>query len=87
MALKSRTYKITQQDNTVLEFTITLDDSLANRYSAFEWDSKTGLVTALDENTQKRVIIPVTGTTTGQIQPGPFSAEGLVKIDYNLWYL
>ena len=79
MAIKSRTYKIIQanEDNvneTILELTISLDDSLASKYSNFEWDSKTGLVTALDNDTDKRVIIPYTseGKSIGTIKPAPF---------------
>ena len=87
MAIKTRTYKITHGGDNTLEFSISLDDSLAGRYSNFEWDSKSGLITALDNTTEKRVIIPHTGTTAGTIAPGPFTAEGLVSIDYNLWYL
>lgn len=87
MTTKTRKYKVTQQDSTVFEFTISLDESLANRYSAFEWDSKTGLVTAFDAELSKRVVIPTTGNTIGRLQPGPFSADGLVEVNYNLWYL
>ena len=93
MAIKSRTYKIIQanEDNvneTILELTISLDDSLASKYSNFEWDSKTGLVTALDNDTDKRVIIPYTseGKSIGTIKPAPFQTEGIVSLDYNLWY-
>lgn len=63
-----RTYKVEQTINgvttTVFEFQITVENP--DKYTEYEWDSSTGLVTALDENL-KRCIIPTSGTTFGKL--------------------
>lgn len=66
-------------------FNFTIDVSNPEDYSDYEWDSKTGLVTALDSN-GNRVVLPTTGNTIGRIPPCEFKTEGLISIDYNYQY-
>lgn len=83
--MANRNYTIKQNGKTVFSITIDID---TDNYTDYQWDSKTGLVTAVDLNdaNRKRVIIPYTGNGVGTLEPGPFEAIGITKMDYNFWY-
>lgn len=81
--MASRTYTITQNNETVFSITLDVD---TDKYRDYQWDSSTGLVTAVVIETEKREIIPYSGNGLGTLKPGPFQAEGIVSMDYNFWY-
>lgn len=82
--MSEKTYKVKQNGLTVLEITIKQPEDTV--YTNIQWDSKTGLVTANVNGDSKRVPIHYTGTSYGVLQPGPFEAENVYKMDYNYWY-
>lgn len=88
MAKSNKNYVIYQTINgskePILSFTIELEDP--ENYDSYEWDSKTGLVTAYNKNTQKRCIIPTSGTTFGQLQPEAFEAHNVLGMIYSYEY-
>ena len=83
--MAKREYTIRQNGKTVFSIVVDID---TDKYDDYQWDSKTGLVTAVDvtDAARKRVIIPYTGNGTGTLEPGPFEATGITKMDYNFWY-
>lgn len=68
----------------VLEITIEQPDGV--KYSNIQWDSKTGLVTANINGSEKREAIPYTGRGLGKIAPGPFRTSGVAVMNYHYWY-
>jgi hypothetical protein len=80
----SKTYTVTQHGNVILEITISLPEAEAKNYTNFQWDSSTGLVTAL--RGAKRVVVPSTGKSLGQIEPGPYEITNVTNVRHNFWY-
>ena len=78
----SKTYSIKQNEKTILS--ITIDPPTGTNYTNLQWDSKTGLVTAIVDG--KRKPIPYTGKSYGTINPGAFTAENLSNISFHYWY-
>ena len=78
-----RTYSITQNGIKKFSITIDIEDST---YTDFWWDSKTGLVTALNSRTGVREIIPYTGAGIGTLEPAPFECTGISSMEYNYLY-
>lgn len=84
--MATKTYQIIQNDIALLSITIEVD-GITDPYIDYQWDSKTGLVTAaLATNPTKRVIIPHTGNSLGAIEPGSFKITNATAVDYNYWY-
>lgn len=77
-----KTYTIKQDDKTILS--ITIDPPAGVTYSDIQWDSKTGLVTALTDTGRKP--IPYTGTSYGTIEPKAFEASNFTNISFRYWY-
>lgn len=87
MANITQEYKIYQDGSTpIMQIAITLPDTEISKYSDYQWDSKTGAVTAKNINTGKRVLIPYTGTSTGTLKPESFSGDGVRSFEYDYWY-
>lgn len=88
MADISQTYTFYQGENAekVMEITITVPSEQLSVLEDFEWDSKTGTVTALNKNTQKRVLIPHSGNSTGTLKPERFSYNNIRSVEYDLLY-
>lgn len=90
--MSSRTYKITQPDNsgterTVLE--ISIEQPEGKFYKDILWDSKTGLVTAevyIGGISQGRQAIPYKGKGMGKLNPAPLTAHGISDMEYSYWY-
>ena len=82
--MASKTYTVTQNEKVVLEITISLPDEEEENYTNFQWDSSTGLVTALHGT--KRVVIPSTGNPLGKIEPGPYEITNVTGVKHNFWY-
>lgn len=88
--MATRTYTIQHSPDEsgnytkTITLTINVDEDI---YTDYQWDSKTGLVTAAYKNNpQRRVVIPHEGESIARIDPGPFEATGMVTIDHNYWY-
>ena len=79
----TKTYKITQNDVTVLSITI---DDPGGVYRDIQWDSRTGLVTAVIGTNSERIPIPYTGNACGKLSPEAFTATNIYAMDYNYWY-
>lgn len=82
--MATKTYSIKQTGTTIL--TITITEPEGKTYSDIQWDSKTGLVTAIIDSDTERKPIPYIGKSYGTIQPGPFEAENIYSIKYNYQY-
>lgn len=82
MANRKKTYIIRQNNKKVFEFTVVIPES--GTYTDFQWDSKTGLVTALYNGS--RIPVETIGITTGTLEPMEFDAQNVVSMDYNYWY-
>ena len=78
----NKTYTITQNNKTILSITIEKPDNV--EYTDIQWDSKTGLVTAIING--ERVPIPYSGGSAGAISPENFQAENFTGISFNYWY-
>ena len=78
-----KTYKIFQDGKTLFSITVTAPDE--HSYTDLEWNSKTGLVTAKDEN-GKTVVLEATGDIVAKIPPKEFSTENISSVDYNIWF-
>lgn len=89
--MATRTYEIkTKQADGTWEVyrSIGIDTSLYTDYTDFQWDSRTGLVSALDAN-GNRVVIPHTEGgkgSLGTISPGPIQTTGIEFLEYNYIY-
>lgn len=86
--MATRDYTIQQKDesgNYVDVMKITITEPAGVVYSNIEWDSRTGIVTAR-VNGSERTPIPYTGVALGKLKPGPFVATNIVKMEYNYWY-
>ena len=88
MADIPQTYTFYQGENAekVMEITIIVSSEQLSILEDFEWDSKTGAVTALNKNTQKRVLIPYSGNSTGTLKPERFSCDNIRSVEYDLLY-
>ena len=88
--MATRTYTIQHSPDATGAYTKTISitiDVEEDLYTDYQWDSKTGLVTAaLKTNPSKRVVIPHTGNSIAKIDPGPFTAENITSIQHNYWY-
>lgn len=84
----STEYKISQIINGVekVQFCFTINLTNPDDYEDYEWDSRTGLVTAKKKSDQKRYPIPTLGKTYGQLEPANFTATGCKQIKYNYQY-
>ena len=77
------TYKIKQ--NGIEIFSITVKFPSNAIYTDVQWDSKTGLVTAI-KNGAERVPLEYTGNALGTIDPGPYQTEKISQMDHYFWY-
>lgn len=82
--VKTKTYSISQNGQVVMSITITQPKGV--KYTNIQWDSKTGVVTANVNNSNKRIPIPFIGEASGRISPGPFQTDGIYNINYHYWY-
>lgn len=78
----TKTYEINQNNQTILS--ITVEQPAGKNYSNMQWDSKTGLVTAVIDG--KRKPIPYSGNSIGTIQPEDFTATNMTGISFRYWY-
>lgn len=90
--MASKTYTVSQTiGDTTIEhsITITIPDNEISNYSNFQWDSRTGLVTAIKNG--KRVPVPYTGNAVGTLQPGNYTIQTTnidpQNLDYDYLYL
>ena len=84
MANISKTYTITQ-GTVVHSITITLPDSELTSYTDFQWDSRTGIVSAVKN--EVRVPIPYAGNSICMLEPGEItSTENISELQYDFWY-
>ena len=81
-----KTYKIKQNGVDIFSITVKVPDDKANQLSDYQWDSKTGLVTALDASTNERVPIEYTGNALGTIEPGPYETDNILQMEHYYWY-
>lgn len=85
-------YKIQTQNSAgawEIYKTIEIDDSYGETHSDFEWDSRTGLITAYNTTTKTREVIPCaegSENLLGTLPPGPIQTEGISYLEYNYIY-
>lgn len=85
----TKTYTFKQKDEDGKDevvASIKITEPKGKVYTNIIWDSKTGLVTANENGSKNRIIIPHEGNALVKLKPAPFTAEGVYAIDYNFWY-
>ena len=84
MANISKTY-IIKQGTVTHSITITLPEGEIESYTEFQWDSRTGIVSAIKNGV--RVPIPYTGDSLCKLEPGPItSTVNISELQYDFWY-
>ena len=82
----SKIYTIVCNGKTY-EITISISSGDQGYYTDYQWDSKTGEVSAYDSRLLKRVLLSYTGTSTCEIGPGPItSTTNIRSLEYDYWY-
>lgn len=90
--MANKTYTIKQNGVNVFSITITIPDSEIAYYDKYQWDSKTGQVTAYDSRLERRVLVPhVDNTvakngTVGTLKPKDFETTNILSMEYDYLY-
>lgn len=88
----SKTYTVSQTIEDIKidhSITLTISEGDILKYEDYQWDSRTGLVTAKLKGETKRVVLPYSGNGIVALQPGiePEKSNTISSLDYDYLYL